>query len=99
MTTTVTIDCLTCPVRGRLCGDCFVPVLGRTWLGRPGMRPDPGPAEREDEGQHGEDHHTALDRDELAAVGVFVRAGLVSPDEAAAARAAPTRQGRAAATG
>ena len=29
--TTFTIDCETCPVRGRMCGDCFVPVLGRAW--------------------------------------------------------------------
>lgn len=33
--TTTTIDCQTCPVRGRHCGDCFVPVLGRLWLGAP----------------------------------------------------------------
>lgn len=81
-TTTFTIDCETCPVRGRMCGDCFVPVLGRVWLQDPAVgepRPaDPGPEAPT---------RMPLDSDELAAVGAFVRAGLVEPEEAAAARA------------
>lgn len=96
-TTSTTIDCDTCPVRGRFCGDCFVPLLGRLWLedpepprARPGApqeavtqghqpaapRPAPVPGTRQ-----------PLDTDELAALSAFVRAGLVDPEEAVAARA------------
>lgn len=74
-TTTFTIDCETCPVRGRMCGDCFVPVLGRVWLQDPEVRSPEQPA------------RAPLDSDELAAVSAFVRAGLVDPAEAEAARA------------
>lgn len=77
--TTTTIDCQTCPVRGRHCGDCFVPVLGKVWLEAPRVPQDLMPFE-EEAGQ-------PLTSDELAAVGAFVRAGLVHPDEAARARA------------
>ena len=117
----ITIDCQTCPARGRLCGDCFVPVLGRQWLGLPldgdrsgAPRTGQDPARRDRAGQDlarrdragqdpaGEDQGVperpdladgpgqmgqALTSDELAAVGAFVRAGLVDPEEAARARA------------
>lgn len=106
MTTMTTIDCQTCPVRGRHCGDCFVPVLGRAWLQTPSVSPrtDPG------EDGPGDDYSTArdtdrylgpepadpvpLDRAEEAAVEAFVRAGLVHPDEAAQACAELTGAGR-----
>lgn len=98
-TTTFTIDCQSCPARGRLCGDCFVPVLGRSWLEDPrpvAATPEPsrsprGEREREDGQQHTGDAEAdgwaRLDSDELAAVGAFVRAGLVDPAEADRARA------------
>ncbi|GGK69375.1 hypothetical protein [Ornithinimicrobium pekingense] len=93
--TTTTIDCQTCPVRGRHCGDCFVPVLGRLWLEDPAPRP-----ERSAPGE--EESRTVLagaplDSDELAAVSAFVRAGLVDPEEASTARARLTTTGRYAA--
>jgi hypothetical protein len=79
-----TIDCDTCPVRGRHCGDCVVPVLGRIWMaeevraGRSGVdqqvQPDPG-------------QPLPLDRAEMTAVGAFVRAGLLSPRAAESVRA------------
>lgn len=78
--TTTTIDCQTCPVRGRHCGDCFVPVLGRLWLETPRVPQDLMPFEEPETG-------APLTSDELAAVGAFVRAGLVHPDEAGRARA------------
>ncbi len=93
--TTTTIDCQTCPVRGRHCGDCFVPVLGRLWLEEPRPRADlaaTGPDPQADVAAVAAG--APLDPDELAAVGAFVRAGLVHPDEAAAARAEVTRTGR-----
>lgn len=95
--TTTTIDCQTCPVRGRHCGDCFVPVLGRLWLGTPTVPAQvpvadeqelPGVLETEQEGQSDARPTTvALTSDELAAVGAFVRAGLVCPEEADRLRA------------
>ncbi|GAA5161962.1 hypothetical protein [Ornithinimicrobium tianjinense] len=90
MTTTIstTIDCDTCPVRGRHCGDCFVPVLGRLWLGNPG---DPGRPDTAAQPRAAEtppvSTTVALDSDELAAVSAFVRAGLVDPEEAGGLRA------------
>lgn len=105
------IDCETCPVRGRHCGDCFVPVLGRIWLETPTRAAEPSPrpgadrAERAGQAAPGDpgpgvpvdpdDASSAdLDSDELAAVSAFVRAGLVAPQEARAARAhvEPTRR-------
>lgn len=85
--TTTTIDCQTCPVRGTHCGDCFVPVLARIWLEEPAPRAEPVAG------------GAPLDEAELAAVNAFVRAGLVPPGEAAAARATvePTHLGRVAA--
>lgn len=98
--TTTTIDCETCPVRGRHCGDCFVPVLGRLWLGTPTQRPTGGHAGAPTDGvaDDGDDGSVrpatvALDTDELAAVSAFVRAGLVEPGEAAGARAELTPVG------
>ncbi len=100
------IDCQTCPVRGRHCGDCFVPVLGRLWLddpapaSAPGSAPGADPAAQEPPGgdEPVQQHGTArLDTDELAAVGAFVRAGLVTPAEARDARAALSPSRRAAA--
>lgn len=105
------IDCETCPVRGRHCGDCFVPVLGRIWLETPTRASAPATpsaeaelpertgAERADP-RHGapvgpeSEEYAGLDSDELAAVSAFVRAGLVAPREAQAARAhvEPTRR-------
>ena len=103
MTTTFTIDCQTCPARGRMCGDCFVPVLGRTWLQPPTLRDD-GRGEGPERHPHAEpapglpDLPTApLDTDELAAVSAFVRAGLVDPAEAAGVRARVTTRVRSAA--
>lgn len=103
MTTTFTIDCQTCPARGRMCGDCFVPVLARTWLQPPTLRDDDGPVGTQT-GPHPEPEpelsagRTApLDTDELAAVSAFVRAGLVDPGEAALARAEVSTQVRSAA--
>lgn len=87
--TTTTIDCQTCPVRGRHCGDCFVPVLGAVWLQTPTVTTPEAqevqevPMAPDDPGPRG----VRLDSDELAAVGAFVRAGLVTPQEASAARA------------
>lgn len=105
-TTTFTIDCETCPARGRLCGDCFVPVLGRTWLDGPAGRnlqqprqesPSAGltSAQLDDPVRPGADF-APLDTDELAAVSAFVRAGLVSPDEAVGAQAELTGGARSA---
>jgi hypothetical protein len=97
--TTTTIDCQTCPVRGRHCGDCFVPVLGRLWLEEPRPRDTREPTTT---GIQREEDLTALsgvplDSDELAAVSAFVRAGLVDPEEASRARAQLTATGRYAA--
>lgn len=115
MTTTFTIDCQTCPARGRLCGDCFVPVLGRSWLQPPAVTPRDSreartgppaaqePHEKDGRGPEallgtpGALPRAPLDTDELAAVSAFVRAGLVSPDEAASAHAELTAGARSAA--
>lgn len=97
--TTFTIDCDTCPGRGRLCGDCFVPVLGRVWLQDPPVRPTDAPGAERPDGSLGSGTEPArgapLDTEELAAVNAFVRAGLVDPDEAAAARAELTARSAA----
>jgi hypothetical protein len=101
-TTTFTIDCDTCPGRGRLCGDCFVPVLGRVWLQDPPVRraaaagPAGTPADLDDSRRpdEGQPQGVALDADEVAAVSAFVRSGLVDPEEAAQARAQLTSSTR-----
>ena len=102
-TTTLTIDCQTCPARGRLCGDCFVPVLGQSWLqdghdhgDGPRNRPDQGDGHRHAPVAAGTSRHVPLDSDELAAVSAFVRAGLVDPREADRASAELTRARRSA---
>ncbi|WP_281964498.1 hypothetical protein [Serinicoccus marinus] len=100
---TALIDCETCPVRGRHCGDCFVPVLGRIWLQTPEVVPEQAPAPRRSSppspdvapGTEVWEGSAGLDSDELAAVGAFVRAGLVTPQEADAARAVVDRPRRA----
>lgn len=83
----LTIDCESCPVRGRHCGDCFVPVLARAWLDGPTRRPDtePGPEGREAPAL------LALDFEEAEAVEAFARAGLISRVAANRARAQSTR--------
>lgn len=91
--TTFTIDCATCPAAGRLCGDCFVPVLGQVWLQEPAVRQPREPATV----ATGHRQTCPLDSDELAAVSAFVRAGLVEPQEAALARAELTGASRSAA--
>jgi hypothetical protein len=95
--TTTTIDCQTCPVRGRHCGDCFVPVLGRLWLEDPRPLDQADPAKHDPAGDDTLPVGVALDSDELAAVSAFVRAGLVDPAEASRARARLTTTGRYAA--
>lgn len=92
-TTMITIDCQTCPARGRLCGDCFVPVLGRGWVAdgaghQAPARQEPAlPPSRPTAAPVPVALTAPLDSDELAAVSAFVRAGLVDPEEAALARA------------
>ncbi|MDO5741087.1 MAG: hypothetical protein Q4P07_13170, partial [Ornithinimicrobium sp.] len=55
--TTFTIDCDSCPARGRLCGDCFVPVLGKIWLETPTARTMPSLGSgRSDPPEAGHDH-------------------------------------------
>lgn len=87
-----TIDCDTCPVRGRHCGDCFVPLLlgspdaGRT-ADAAGRSTPPGSAPQ----------LLPLDRAERAAVGTFVRAGLLAPAAADRVRARRTGGGLSAA--
>lgn len=78
-----TIDCETCPVRGRHCGDCMVPVLAKVWLADPPVRP--AAPERETRAAS-----LPLDFEETEAVEAFVRAGLVSRAEASRVRAQST---------
>lgn len=84
-----TIDCETCPVRGRHCGDCMVPVLAKVWLGDPAVRPA---AVAEPEHEHGDRPASLpLDFEETEAVEAFVRAGLISRASVAGVRAQSTR--------
>lgn len=89
-----TIDCQTCPVRGRMCGDCFVPVVARHWLSDPvpvhHRTGDPSPTPG---GGVGLETGLELDDAEWEAVDVFVRAGLVNALDAAGVSA--TRAQRA----
>lgn len=80
MVSLLTIDCTTCPVRGRHCGDCFVPVLARDWV------------EEEPTG----DGTLPLDPAELAAVAAFVRTGLVPAATVVGLRALPAERASAA---
>lgn len=86
----VTIDCESCPVRGRHCGDCIVPVLGRVWLADP--RPDDRPraAPPSPAAPAGRPAALPLDFEETEALESFVRAGLVSRSEAGRVRAQST---------
>lgn len=101
----LTIDCETCPVRGRHCGDCIVPVLGRVWLaeapGRPVETTTPAPAAAEHTAPTAESNrgraNLPLDFEETEAVEAFARAGLISRVEASGVRAQLT--GAAAAAG
>ena len=77
----VTIDCESCPVRGRHCGDCFVPVLAKAWLEEPRTRPRPAPEPQE------RPMSMPLDFEETEAVEAFVRAGLISRADAQRVRA------------
>lgn len=90
-TTAITIDCETCPGRGRLCGDCFVPVLGRIWLETPTRRDPPASTSSRPHPEAPAPGSVGLDSEELSAVGAFVRAGLVQPEEADRARATLTK--------
>ena len=82
----MTIDCETCPVRGRHCGDCIVPLLGRTWLEEPTTvrRPEPSDADGASSAS------LPLDFEEMEAVEAFAHAGLISRVEAHEARAQGT---------
>ena len=86
-----TIDCQTCPVRGRMCGDCFVPVVARQWLADPvpvhHRTGHPSPAGGAGAGV---DAGLELDDAEWEAVDVFVRAGLVNALDAAGVSATRT---------
>ena len=81
-----TIDCETCPVRGRHCDDCFVPVLARTWLQDPKRLTPPEPERTPQEAGAS----LPLDFEETEALEVFVHAGLISRTEARSARAQST---------
>lgn len=80
-----TIDCQTCPVRGRHCGDCMVPVLATVWLTDPPVRPR---AATPQGGAGG--GSLPLDFEETEAVEAFARAGLISRTEASGVRARST---------
>jgi hypothetical protein len=91
-----TIDCDTCPARGRHCGDCFVSLLIGGWdQGRPTDQATAAAARGEPSGP--DRQALPLDRSERAAVGSFVRAGLISPAAADRLRAARTSGGLSAA--
>lgn len=77
----LTIDCESCPVRGRHCGDCFVPVLAKAWLEEPRTRPQTAPE------QQVRSVTMPLDFEETEAVEAFVRAGLISRADAQGVRA------------
>lgn len=110
--TPMVIDCETCPVRHVRCDDCMVTALGQTSslpsasmvsLGTMvglGHRP-PGPempGEIDGYAAAG-DEELPLDAAERRAVGLFVRAGLVAPQEAAGLTARRESNGRARAAG
>lgn len=90
-----TIDCDTCPVRGRHCGDCFVPVLGRIWMAEEvtGRRRGAAAGAAAPPERPVLDGPGPLDRAEMTAVGTLVRAGLLSPRAAEGLRAVPEGAG------
>lgn len=93
------IDCYTCPVRGRHCGDCIVPVVARQWLPEPAAAAPVAPPTR-GASEHARgvqpprdrpgDAEVELQDAEWDAVEVFVRAGMVNTLDAAGARAVLT---------
>ncbi|CAN5475051.1 hypothetical protein BH23ACT6_BH23ACT6_02930 [soil metagenome] len=79
------IDCNTCPVRGRHCHQCFVPVVAGAWLTQGHESRGPGhagnaPASREPDAVH--TRRTAqtlpLTDSEWDAVDTFIGAGLIN---------------------
>jgi hypothetical protein len=88
----ITIDCESCPVRGRHCDDCFVPVLAKVWLQDPSVPPREVRESETGQGSEPRERVTsmALDFEETEAVEAFVRAGLISRVEAHGARAQGT---------
>jgi len=91
------VDCNTCPVRHVRCADCMVTALTAVPLAlREAPRPvlteagaAPAPAGGPPEAGRATPH-LALDRAERHAVSVLLGAGLVTVQEANAARAVPT---------
>lgn len=78
------IDCNTCPVRGRHCGQCFVPVVAGAWLDQGhGLGPDdlgtPVPRSVEAAGGHRHQEQLSLTDAEWEAVDAFIGAGLLNP--------------------
>ncbi|MDQ2756431.1 MAG: hypothetical protein M3Y71_07685 [Actinomycetota bacterium] len=72
--TPMVIDCQTCPVRNVRCDDCIVTALGPA-PARPLLELGVRAVSSEED--------LPLDAAERRAVGIFVRAGLVSPEHAA----------------
>ncbi|GAA2152096.1 hypothetical protein FHX52_0664 [Humibacillus xanthopallidus] len=95
------VDCNTCPVRHVRCADCMVTALTavplapreapRPVLTEAGAAPTPAPAPAEGGSESGfaGPPRLALDRAERHAVSVLLGAGLVTVQEANAARAVP----------
>lgn len=77
------IECRSCPVRDRHCGDCMVTALLQMPVPRAGLDPV-------DQGTAYEKSPTLTDR-ERAGLDVLVGAGLVSRAEASRARPVLTR--------
>ncbi|MGB5952334.1 MAG: hypothetical protein WBG57_07445 [Ornithinimicrobium sp.] len=93
------IDCNTCPVRGRHCGQCFVPVVAGAWLDQGYERRQPAgvlrtPAPRVSAPEEREEHHERLPLTdaEWEAVDAFIGAGLINTMDVLdlAARTEPT---------
>ncbi|HET7801747.1 MAG TPA: hypothetical protein VFL38_15090 [Humibacillus xanthopallidus] len=92
------VDCNTCPVRHVRCADCMVtaltalPLAPRPVLAEAGAAPTPAPAPADGGSEAGlaGPPRLALDRAERHAVSVLLGAGLVTVQEANAARAVPT---------
>lgn len=86
----MTIDCETCPVRGRHCDDCFVPVLAKVWLQDPAVGPRQARAAEPSREPRERPATMPLDFEETEAVEAFVRAGLISRADAHGVRAQST---------
>jgi hypothetical protein len=90
------VDCNTCPVRHVRCADCMVTALTAVPLA---PRESPRPVLTEaGAGDAGATPLLALDRAERRAVSVLLGAGLVSVEEANAARAVPSESAAASPT-